>query len=104
MNGEVYITEETMTTAANTIRKAAEEITNEFNEIKKEIAGVSESWQDENANKYLEQFAELEKQVPGFIAAANNSAAFLDGVVKAYRENVMNPTRTAVEGKPVDAA
>ena len=63
MNGEVYITEETMETAANKIRSEAEEILNEFNEIKTEIAGVSESWQDENADKYIEQFEELEKQV-----------------------------------------
>ncbi|MBP5684508.1 MAG: WXG100 family type VII secretion target [Bacilli bacterium] len=101
MNGEVYITEETMEAAANKIRQEAEEILSEFDEIKKEIAGVSETWQDENADKYIEQFNELEKQVPGFVAAANNSGAFLTGVVKAYRENVMNPTRAAVDGKPV---
>ncbi len=101
MNGEVYITEETMESAAQKIRTNAEEILNEMNEVKKEINGISEVWQDENADKYLEQFEELDKQVPGFIAAANNSGAFLTGVVKAYRENVMNPTRAAVEGKPV---
>ena len=102
MNGEVYITEETMEAASTKIRSNAEEIAQLFDEIKKEIAGISEVWQDENADKYVEQFHELEKQVPGFLAAANSCASFLTGVVKAYRENVMNPTKSAVEGTTIE--
>ena len=33
-----------------------------------------------------------------FTNSVRNVNTFLDGVVKAYRENVMNPTATAVHG------
>ncbi len=102
-NGEVFITEETMETAANKIRSNADEIQAEMDQIKKEINSIHEVWQDENADVYVEKFAELDKEVPAFLGAAHNSGAFLTGVVKAYRENVMNPTKTAVEGSTEQA-
>ena len=100
-NKEITITEETMESAASKILRGADEIESKFNLIKTEIAGISEIWKDENANKYIEQFEELEKQVPGFIAAANNCANFLNGVVRAYREQVVNPTNVAVQGRDI---
>ena len=46
----------------------------------------------------MEKFQQLQQGFPGFYNHAYGLSNFLTGVVKAYRENVLNPTARAVNG------
>ena len=98
MNNKVTLNEQTMEEVAAKINAAAEEIKNNLDKIKAEITEIDEVWKDENATIYMEKFQELSPNFVKFYRDAYNLSAFLKGVVNAYRENVMNPTATAVHG------
>ena len=92
----VSLNEGSMEEAALKIRTATEEIKNSLEKIKTEIAGVDNAWKDKNAEVYIEKFNVLQQSFPGFYNHAYALNSFLTGVVKAYRENVLEPTSRAV--------
>lgn len=94
----VALNETSMEEAALKIRTATEEIKISLDAIKAEIDGISNVWQDKNAQVYMEKFQQLQQGFPGFYNHAYGLSNFLTGVVKAYRENVLNPTARAVNG------
>ncbi len=94
----IIINEQAMENAATQIDTATEQIRNLLNSIKTEVAHVSEVWDDPNAKVYMEKFDELQQSFPEFVASVHNLSSFLNGVAKAYRERVINPTKTAVNG------
>ena len=98
----VALNEGSMDEAALKIRTATEEIKNSLDIIKAEIAGIDSVWKDKNAETYMEKFTELQQGFPGFYNHAYALSNFLTGVVKAYRENVLNPTARAVNGAGTD--
>lgn len=98
MNNQVILNEQSMEESALKIKNATEEIKNSLEIIKAEIASIDEAWKDDNATVYMEKFETLQQGFPGFYNHAYALATFLEGVVKAYRENVLNPTANAVNG------
>lgn len=102
MNSQVTLNEQSMEEAALKIRNATEEMKNSLEIIKTEIGSINEVWKDQNATVYMEKFETLQQGFPGFYNHAYALANFLDGVVKAYRENVLNPTATAVRGTEIN--
>ena len=98
MNNQVVLNEQSMEDAASKIRLATEEIKNSLDVIKSEIHAIDQVWKDQNASVYMQKFEELHRGFPGFYTHAYELSNFLNGVVKAYRENVLNPTKTAVNG------
>ena len=95
----VTLNEVSMEEAALKIRNATEEIKLSLDAIKAEIDGISNVWQDKNAQVYIEKFQQLQQGFPGFYNHAYGLSNFLTGVVKAYSENVLNPTARAVNGE-----
>lgn len=92
----ISINEQSMEQAATRIKNNAEEIQNYLNLLKEEIAKIDGVWQDDNSKVYVERFQDLQKDFPKFYQNAYECGAFLTNVVKAYRENVLNPTSRAV--------
>lgn len=96
MNNNVTLNEQSMTDAAQKIKNAADEIRTLLDSVKAEVTAIDSVWQDKNATVYMERFNELAPRFASFYASAHQLGSFLDGVVRAYRENVSNPTATAV--------
>lgn len=94
----VTLNEASMDETAMKIRNTTEEIKVSLDTIKSKIEAIANVWQDKNAEVYMEKFQTLQKDFPGFYNHAYNLSEFLTGVVKAYRENVLDPTRRAVKG------
>ena len=91
-NNAVTLNETSMEEASLKIKNATEEIKVALDAIKAEIEGVSNVWQDKNAQAYMEKFQQLQQGFPGFYNHAYALGSFLDGVVKTYRENVSRET------------
>lgn len=102
MNSSIALNEQSMEEAALSLKTAAEEIKRSLEIIKSEIAGIDNAWKDKNAEIYMEKFQELQQGFPGFYNHVYELSSFLTGVVKAYRENVLNPTTKAVNGSGTD--
>ena len=96
----IALSESSMEDASTKIKTATEEIKVALDTIKAEIDGISNVWQDKNAQVYMEKIQQLQQGFPGFYNHAYALGSFLDGVVNAYRENVLNPTTRAVNGEP----
>lgn len=94
----VALNEGSMSEAASKIRNEAEEIKVALDAINAEVAQVANAWSDKNAETYMEKYQELQKDFPAFYNHAYGFSKFLDGVVKTYRENVLDPTTRAVKG------
>lgn len=92
----VSLNEGSMDEASLKIRTATEEIKVALDAIKAEIEGIDSVWKDKNAQVYIEKFQQLQQGFPGFYNHAYGLSNFLTGVVRAYRENVLNPTSRAV--------
>lgn len=98
-NNAVTLNETSMEEASLKIKNATEEIKVALDAIKAEIEGVSNVWQDKNAQVYMEKFQQLQQGFPGFYNHAYALGSFLDGVIKTYRENVFNPAARAVNSE-----
>lgn len=96
--GNITVTEEDIRKASNDIRNAADAIKTSLDTISSEIASISEAWKDVNATQYLAKFEQLQGGFPTFYDNLCSLSDFLDGVVKLYNEEVMDPTSTAVNG------
>lgn len=73
------------------VKTDADEINGLLEEITKEMGAIAGAWDDENAQKYLDSFQELKKEFPAFYNRAYGLGNFLNGVVKAYNENMLKP-------------
>lgn len=94
----ITLSETSMDEAALKIKTATEEIKISLDAINAEIDGISNVWQDKNAQVYMEKFQQLQQGFFDFYNHAYGLSNFLTGVVNAYRENVLNPISRAVNG------
>lgn len=95
----VVLSAGSMDETAMKIRNMTEEIKTALDSIKSEINAISNVWQDKNAEVFIEKFQDLQKDFPAFYGHAYGFSNFLTGVVKAYREQVLEPTNRAVQGR-----
>ena len=89
----------TMLESAKTIRSAEDGIKSKVDQIKVLIEEIGENWTDANGKKFVERFGELEASVRVFYESCDRLANLLEAVLKAYQENVYNPTSRAVNSE-----
>ncbi len=91
-----FLTPATMQEGTATIRRAQDGIRTNVAQLDQIFEEIGQNWRDENGQTYVRKSGEAKEAVKEYLDSCERLANLLEAVLKAYQENVYDPTRKAV--------